>query len=198
MDRKPVEVSPYRKEPPQPVPWVWPAWLIALPWRLDRAFGVDWLPRLLFGVLVATMTVAAGGGCGAEQLASKTAIEAQARVADGIALAANSALPVLVDRYRQDGLIELQAVKDRGGSREDAEAAIQAVKDRWHPLWNAWASLAVAQNGWADVLEHGGDGARALAELRNAYCELLAEWPGEIPVVPLAPLSCPASKEPTP
>jgi hypothetical protein len=180
-------VSPYRKPRRQPKTSHVPAWCEHILWVIERGF-----PAALMVLLSALAVLAAGGCLNSEQLAAKAPIEAQARVADGIAVAANAALPMLVEHYRQEGYAALQGVKDRGGNVDDANKAIGIVKDRWRPIWNAWASLAIAQNGWASVLESGADPTKAIAELKNAYCELMAVWPNDIPAIPLAPLRCPS------
>ena len=186
MDRQAV-LSPYRRHRRQPRTSGIPAWIEQVVWIIERRLPV------MFVMLLSALAVLASGGClNGEQFAAKAPIEAQARVADGIAVAANAALPMLVEHYRQEGYTALQGVKDKGGNVDDANKAIDEVKDRWHPLWNAWASLAIAQNGWAAVLESGVDPAKALDELKNAYCELMAVWPDDIPAVPLAPLRCPS------
>lgn len=117
-------------------------------------------------------------------------LQIQAHAADSVAEASNAALPILVQRYRDEGFRELEQVKADGGTVSDARRAIERVKANWAPIWSAWEMLAVAQDGWATTIESGGDQAVALAELKRAYCGLRAVWPEDIPAVPLSLLRC--------
>lgn len=122
---------------------------------------------------------------------TSSATGVQARIADGIGVAANQSLPMLVNRYESMGDQILQRLKERGDvSMEEARAAIQAHKDNWAPVWKAWESLQVAQNGYADALEQKLPLAAIVTELREAFCELRAAWPEDIPAIPLAPVVC--------
>lgn len=114
----------------------------------------------------------------------------QAQTATGIASAANSSLPMLVSKMRDEGFESLQEVLVRHGTREEAEAAIAAVEARWAPVWKAWDALRLAQGHWATALEAGGDLGAVLVEMKEAYCEFQAALPGSLPVIPLAPLRC--------
>lgn len=156
-----------------------PAWLRHLAHR-----GRSALPT---GVLVVIFValVAALSGCG------DMGRLIQARTADGVATAANSGLPILVERYNQEGIDAIMAVKKSGGTKEQAHAAIAKVKAKWDPVWKAWETLRVAQDAWAGALESGGDTSAALGQLKGAYCGLSAVWPDDIPAVPLAPMKCP-------
>jgi hypothetical protein len=118
------------------------------------------------------------------------ALQIQARTADGIAQAANASLPMLVERWRQQGFDALEEVLRRKGSREEAEAAVAAVEAEWAPVWKAWDTLQIAQDHWATAIESGGDLGVALTEMVAAYCEFRAVWPKYIPAMPLAPLRC--------
>lgn len=118
------------------------------------------------------------------------ATQLQAATANAIAQGANAALPILVDRYNQEGLRAIDSSKDR----VEAEQAVARVKDRWFPVWNAWESLRIAEHYLAGIIESGGDPVAALLELKAAYCELRAVWPEDIPAMPLVPLiQCPAA-----
>lgn len=116
------------------------------------------------------------------------ALSIQAQTANLVASAANSALPILVERYRREG----DAAIARSGDRAEAEAAVAAVKDKWSPVWTAWEALRIAEDGWAATLEQGGDAKAALGALRDAYCALLGAWPNDVPAIPLAPIRCPS------
>jgi hypothetical protein len=115
------------------------------------------------------------------------AVQVQAQTANAIGAGANTALPILVERYNQEGLRAI----DKAQSRQEAEAAILHIKNKWLPIWKAWESMRIAQDHWATVLEQGGDMTAALIEMKNAYCELMVIWPEDIPAIPLAPIACP-------
>lgn len=115
----------------------------------------------------------------------------QIHTADSLAEGANSALPILVSSYRQEGFAAIDAVKASGGTAAEARAAIEDIKARWKPVWQAWETLRVAQDAWADALEGGADTAAALVVLKDAYCGLRSVWPQDIPAVPLVPVRCP-------
>ena len=137
-----------------------------------------------FCVIVLIASVWTMTGCG------NVGLQIQAQTADSVAEAANTALPILIDRYRDDGFRVLERVKADGGNADDARAAIEKVKVKWKPIWDAWEALRVAQDAWATSLESGGDSAAALGALKKACCDLRAVWPEDIPAVPLAPLRC--------
>lgn len=140
--------------------------------------------RVIFRLLTVLVLTLSQAGC-------PSGAGVQARIADGIGVAANQSLPLLVDRYEKMGDEILQALKARGGvTAEEAQAAIQAHKDAWAPVWQAWESLRVAQNGYADALERGVSLVAIVAELRQAFCELREVWPEDIPAIPLAPVVC--------
>ncbi len=136
-----------------------------------------------------------------------SAIQTQARVANTVALAANTALPLLVERYKADGLAIIAAAPDRA----TAEARLEIHRVAWQPVWGrctadpptcaggAWNSLRAAHDAWAAVLESAGAGEAVTAAhllerarlLGVAYCELRASLPenarASMPDVPLAP-----------
>ena len=140
--------------------------------------------RRIFKVLLLVLCL---GGC------DMSARQIQAHTADGVAQAANAALPILLDRYRQDGLDAIAKAE----TKADAEAALAAVKTRWEPLWKSWEAVRIAQNSWASALEAGKGTAAALAAVRSAYCGLQEVWPATITALPVVPISCLESKEPT-
>jgi len=121
-------------------------------------------------------------GCGV------SGIQIQAHVADSIAETANASLPILVSRYRQDGLDVLKGVKVAGGNQDDGRAAIDKVKARWEPVWQAWELLRIAQDAWATSLETGVGSDAALLKLKKAFCGLQEVWPKEL-ALPLSPFS---------
>lgn len=145
--------------------------------RLPRHLQVVTRALVLAIVLVAT-------GCGA------SARQIQAQVGHTIGESANQALPILVNRYEKMGDDILAELKARGATKSEARSAIEGHKANWEPIWKAWDSLQIAQNGFADALESGGSIMDYLSELRQAFCELRAVWPKEIPAIPLAPVVC--------
>jgi hypothetical protein len=138
-------------------------------------------------LLVTIFALVAAGALGC----ANPALQIQAATADSVAEAANSALPILVQRYREEGFRELERLKAEGGAnQDDANAALEVVKAKWKPIWDAWEALSIAQDAWATALETGGDTGPALKALKKAYCELRGVWPEDIPAVPLAPMRC--------
>lgn len=135
-------------------------------------------------LLMIALHLVVAGGC------NQTVMQVQAQTATAVASAANAALPVLVERYRREGIEIVLAVKQRGGTADEARDLLQGLKDRWAPVWEAWEGLRIAQDAWADSIEGGGSPAAAAAALKDAYCGLMLVWPEDIPAVPLAPLSC--------
>lgn len=122
------------------------------------------------------------------------ALQIQAQAANSVAQTANAALPILLERYRQEGLRAIDVVKDAGGTADEARAAVDAVKAKWAPVWKAWETLRVAQGAWADTIAGGADAGSTLEALRDAYCGLIQVWPKDIVAVPLGPLKCPEIK----
>ena len=131
-------------------------------------------------LLAFAIAISSAAGC------SMSARQVQAHAANAIAGAANSALPILLESYRQEGLNAIANASDR----TTAETELAAIKERWAPVWKAWETLRVAQNAWATALEEGGDTKAALGEVRAAYCELQKVWPDELAAVPIAPAAC--------
>lgn len=119
-----------------------------------------------------------------------SARQIQAHTADAIGNAANSALPILLSHYRQEGLDAIQAAS----TKAEAETELAAIKLRWEPVWKAWESVRIAQNAWATSLEAGADTAAALSAVRTAYCELQGVWPIQLAAMPIAPVACGASQ----
>jgi hypothetical protein len=163
------------------------AWLEYARWWLHgRAFTSVFEP-IFYAVVVILIFVVVMGiqGC------TDPARQIQARAADSVAQAANSALPILIERYRQDGFRALDKLKAAGGTADDVPATLDAVRAKWKPVWDAWKALVVAQDAWADALEGGGNPTAAVTALKDAYCGLRGVWPEDIPAVPLAPVKCP-------
>jgi hypothetical protein len=117
------------------------------------------------------------------------AITVQAQIANGISATANAALPVLVSRFKQEGLDAIHHVKDTGGSAADAQAALVALENAWAPVWLAWEALRVSHDLWATALEKKTDPAVALEALRHDFCALLGLWPKGVPAL-LSPVRC--------
>ena len=115
-----------------------------------------------------------------------TGRQIQARTANAVASAANSALPLLVERYQREGEQAIASASDRS----TAEAEISAIKKRWAPIWKAWETLRVAEDAWATSIENGGDLGAALPALKAAYCDLLKVWPSQIPAIPISLVRC--------
>jgi hypothetical protein len=123
-------------------------------------------------------------GCG------NAALQIQAATADAVADSSNAALPILVERYRDEGFRVLIKAKADGGNQDEARAAVAVVKKKWEPIWKAWETLRIAHNGWSDALESSGNYLAALIGLKNAYCALRIVWPDDIPAIPLGPVRC--------
>ncbi len=171
---------PYRRHPnPKSEKTDWaPAWLRHAAWRAR--------PALKYAIVVMVISlVTALSGCG------NAALQIQVQAANGVATAANAGLPILIERYDQEGIDAIMAVKKVGGTKDDSRAAAATVKAKWDPVWRAWETLKVAQDAWAGALESGGDTSAALGQLKGAYCGLKEVWPKEIPAVPLGPMKCP-------
>jgi hypothetical protein len=152
-------------------------------WIDKWARGYVWLS---FGAKALVMAALVMGNAGCPDYVR----QAQAQTANAVAQAANAALPVIVEAYRQEGLRAIDDVKAKGGTADDARAAVEAVKAKWTPIWEAWAALRIAEDAWADALEQGADTTGALVGLRSAYCQFMARWPSTVPVIPLAPVIC--------
>lgn len=181
-------MSAYRPEPTRPVPWTrWEDAVDRTSWWFKQRALTSWLESLVYMavVLFVFMMAMLTQGC------VDPARQIQAQAANSVAQAANAALPILIERYRQDGFRALDKLKASGGTAKDVPATLEAVKAKWAPVWDAWKALVVAQDAWADALEAGGDTAASLEVLKGAYCGLRGVWPKDIPAVPLAPLKCP-------
>jgi hypothetical protein len=115
-----------------------------------------------------------------------SALQIQVQTANALATAANTALPMLVERYRQEGIKAIE----KATTKDEAEKAVAEVKVKWQPVWKAWETLRVAEDTWAKAIEARGEPGAALKSLSEAYCQLVVVWPGEIPALPLAPVRC--------
>lgn len=174
---------PYRPDPTSPVPWSAPALLEHLAWWCKRSTAALWR-SLIVGLFALQALMLATASC------NGSGLQVQARTADAVADSANAALPILIQRYREQGFRELQQLKEQGATKAEARSAVERIEDEWRPIWNAWESLSIAQAGWAAAIESGDDVTAALVELRTAYCELRAVWPSDLPAIPLAPVNC--------
>lgn len=110
----------------------------------------------------------------------------QAKTADSLAISANVALPVLIQVYREQGNVAI----DNAKTEQEARVAIAKIEAQWMPVWDAWRVLKSAHESYATILESGGDSAVALHELRVAYCSLIHVWPQDVPISPIAAISC--------
>lgn len=148
---------------------------------------------------------------------SPSAIQTQVTLANAVAIAANAALPRVVEVYRQAGI----AIIATSDSRATAETRLVQLMEEWAPVWGncgprvegtppvttctggAWHLLETAHAAWTRALERRVEGqeidlteAVSLAnDLRTAYCELRATLPGEfhLPDVPVLPCPAPTS-----
>jgi hypothetical protein len=134
-----------------------------------------WVLGRRLGMLTLLFVALALPGCGSTQP------RLQAAEADAIALSANSALPLLAEAFRQEGLAAIADVKARGGGEDEAREAVAALEEKWKPVWDAWATLRIAEGALASLLEQGGETASALEQARRAYCALLSHWPESVP-----------------
>ena len=107
-------------------------------------------------------------------------------LANGIAVASNSALQMLVRAYQEEGSRAIE----KANSREEAERALAGIQQKWEPVWAAWAILKGAHDTWANALETGNQQEAALGVFRAAYCGLMDVWPETVPAAPLAPVDC--------
>lgn len=152
----------------------------------------------------ALLLLALLAGCGG------AGVQAQARVSNAIATAANRALPPLVAAMEAECNGAIDAAHDAAA----AEAALAACVARWRPVWGdcgaraapgcrggAWHALRRAQGRWADLIARqrgdGGVGARELldvaAALREAWCGLRAALPPSVALPDLPePVACAA------
>lgn len=131
--------------------------------------------------LLVLLLVALCCGC------TPAAIHAQAAAANAIAVAGNSALPLLAASYEREGLAAIA----RSTTQEQARAELVDVKARWAPTWAAWEALRAAHAAWATALEAGDDASlpTALGAVRDAWCEMEAAWPDGI-ALPAVPVRC--------
>jgi len=115
-------------------------------------------------------------GCGSSARAL------QAKAADAAARGANAALPVLVESYRHQGLTAIDAAT----TPAEAKASLAGVEAKWKPVWEAWKAVGIAHDGWAKVLESGGDEAAAFEAVRRAFCGLRSLPPAKdsLPQIP--------------
>jgi len=138
--------------------------------------------RIFFLILLLLSTIS----CGLSQR------QVHAQAANDIAVAANGALPILLERYELAG----DKAIAKANTEAEAEAAIAQIKADWKPVWDAWETLRITQDAWATALKDDGDTAATLKALGEAYCGLTAVWPKHIPVMPLDPLQCEAPVTP--
>ncbi len=142
---------------------------------------------------------------------SPTALQLQAQLANGVALAANRGLPSLVQQYAAEGAAAIDAAPDQAA----ATHALEAVTERWRAVWGdcgtaaiagcqggAWRVLQLAQATWADAIDRGRDGGVSAADLAplagrllDAYCALRSALPpgATLPDVPVLACTAPST-----
>jgi len=101
-------------------------------------------------------------GCG------PAAQQTQALAANSVAVAANTALPMLVEVYDQEGRIEIA----KSDSRAEAEYRLERVRERWRPIWEGYDAFVAAHGVWATAIEAGTVSPAVASEVREAYCAL--------------------------
>lgn len=126
-----------------------------------------------------------------------SALQVQARVANGVGLAGNRALPLLIESYQTEGLRIIEQSRAEGAPRPEAERRLAAHVVAWRPVWGdcgaetgqcaggAWTAMRAAHDAWAEALEQQIAGRPldlpailAHAErLRVAYCALRTTVP---------------------
>lgn len=129
---------------------------------------------------------------------SPSALQVQAHIANGVAIAANDALTPIVTAYRLEGDSAIASAQ----TRDAAETALAAVRTRWQPVWGsetdgtpcrgagdafgspcrngAWQALMASEDAWGVALEHQIAGApldlitvlRLAQDMRTNYCTL--------------------------
>ena len=136
------------------------------------------------------------GSCSSE-------LQVHARVANGVAMAANRILPQLLEIYRTEGLRRIRQAPDRAS----AEHSLQELREQWRPLWGeceslprcrggAWEALREAHDLWAHTLERqiAGEPLNLPSviemgqRLQTTFCAVRAAVPAEsrsqIPSIP--------------
>ena len=130
-------------------------------------------------ILLLLLLFGAMSDCGG---AETPPINAEQRVAASVVgQAANDALPLLVEHYKQQGL----AIVERAGTEQEAQVELASLDDRWEVVWRAHHALELSQHGWADAIEGGLDTAAALRALEAAWCVLQGVWPADLEPIPL-------------
>jgi len=110
----------------------------------------------------------------------------EAQTANAMAIAANAALPMLVDQYKAEGI---EAI-DAAASKDQALAELAVVRERWRTVWQAWDAVQAAHDAWATSIEQGVGSAKSQEAMRTAYCNLLELWPKGLPAMPLSIVRC--------
>lgn len=125
----------------------------------------------------------------------------QARLANEMAIAANHALPVLVQTYRAQGM----TIIARARTREEATERLAFLRARWERIWGRcdgepvqcrdglWPALRASHEEWVAMLEAHFAGRKIDAPaafqlalgMRRAYCEIRGAVPeADLPDVP--------------
>ena len=92
-----------------------------------------------------------------------------------MAVTVNTALPVLVDAYDQEGRAEIA----KAATRAEAEYRLEQVREKWRPIWQALDVFAAAHAAWATAIEAGTVTPALASEVRSAWCTLRAVAVGE-------------------
>jgi len=146
-----------------------------------------------------------GNGC------ATTAVQAQLRTANALALGVNRVLPLLESAYRAEGLEAIDAAR----SQQDANRRLSHVRERWRPVWGlctaddsggpghrchdgAWPALVAAQGAWATALEKQIAGEpidrvqldQLFRQIRGAYCDLKSVLPSGVALAPAIASGC--------
>jgi hypothetical protein len=119
-------------------------------------------------------------GCLPSMGVRSPAVQAQAEVANGIAVTVNAKIPQLLELREQEGLAAIENAPDRPA----AKAALAKVRQRWASVVAAIKVFAAAHDAWATALESGGT--VDLESVLQAYCELRTAaipWT-ELPALP--------------
>lgn len=102
----------------------------------------------------------------------------QRHIAAIVAVGANEAFPILLDRYVAEG----EAAVLMASSEEEARSNVAVVRAKWRPIWVAWDVFVTAHDAWrASLAASDGDILRAAIAAREAYCGVVKLSPVELP-----------------
>lgn len=156
----------------------------------------------LHNVIALLLYAVFSGLCFGFSACTASALQVQARTADSIARAMNTALPVLVESEEQQGNVAI----DNAHSETEARAAIAHVEAQWSGFWSAWGAARTAQDQWAVLILQAQagrafsmvDAVRVLGAFRSAWCDLrhTIPPPNTLPDLPLVPCTAGAGVAP--